>query len=51
MKHPVYQRTSSDKIQDAIMLAAGIVVMLVFVGVPLLNILGISLGDIVSIFR
>lgn len=46
-----YKRTTSDRVQDAVMLLVALIVSILFFGIPICNLLGISLEDIINYLR
>ena len=43
-----YQRTNSDRIQDAIFILEALLVTFLIIGIPILNTAGISLEDVIN---
>lgn len=43
-----YQRTNSDRIQDAIFLLVALFVTFLIIGIPILNTAGVSLEDVIN---
>lgn len=43
-----YQRTTSDRIQDAIFLLVALFVTFLIIGIPILNMAGVSLEDVIN---
>lgn len=45
-QYPKYERTNQDRIQDAIFMVLALFVLFLFVGIPIMNMAHISLGDV-----
>lgn len=43
-----YQRTNSDRIQDAIFILVALLVTFLIIGIPILNTAGVSLEDVIN---